>query len=116
MKIFHKLGAISAIFATRDPLPPEAEQQLRQRAAAMAGRWSRARRMDPELMGDLIRLGGLLVAEPFEAGQVADLNRDRILYEKGRRDMALQICALMGVTETELSIMMETNNVDQIPR
>ena len=44
------------------------------------------------------------------------LNRDRILYEKGRRDMALQICALMGVTETELSIMMETNHADQIPR
>ena len=111
MKVFDRLGAIAAIFA-RTPAPKPAEAvEIRAAAADLSTRWVRARRVEPDLLGDLIRLGGVLTAQPFENGQVADLNRDRILYEQGRRDFALQLVALMSLTQTELNSLMENDDV-----
>ena len=114
MKLFHRLGAIGAIFAQKEQPPPNVAAALRAQAGDLAERWSRARRKDPELLGDVIRLGGILTAEPFEDGQVVDLNPNRVLYEKGRRDLALQLCALMGVDHTEMTILMETNDAHDL--
>lgn len=116
MKLFHRLAAIAAIFAQKEEPPPQEAAALRAAARDLADRWARARKREPELLGDVIRLGGILTAEPFEDGQVADLSPNRILYEKGRRDLALQLCALMGVDHTEMTILMETNDAQDLDR
>lgn len=81
--------------------------------ADVARRWFQARTRDPELMADIIRLGGILTAQPFQNGEVADLDPARLAYEAGRRDLALQLTALMGLTIDELNILMETNDASE---
>lgn len=114
MRFFDRLGVIASLFGQKGETPPEVQATIRKTAGLMAERWARARRMDPALLADVMTLGGILTAEPFEGGEVADLNTNRILYEKGRRDLALQISALMGVDHTEMAILMETNNAEHL--
>lgn len=102
--IFDRLTILRAIFSER-------------RAAGKAARrWQGARLREPRLMADLIGMGGVLAMQPraFENGvelpvQIAP---ERLAYEAGRRDLALELLALMGVSPHELSSMMERNDVD----
>jgi hypothetical protein len=80
-------------------------------AAEVARRWVKARQRDPELMADVIRLGGVLTAQPFENSEVADLDPHRLAYEAGRRDLALQLSSLMGLTVNELNNLMGDDDV-----
>lgn len=74
-------------------------------------RWTRAFRTDPELAQDLIRLGHVLEMEPVTLVQGVEqptpIDPYRMAYEKGRRDLAIQILALGRISQTELNALME---------
>jgi hypothetical protein len=80
-------------------------------AAAVAKRWRAAAARDPELVADVVRIGGILQLQParFQDGleQPDPIDPVRLAYEAGRRDMALRFVALMGITITELNSLME---------
>lgn len=76
----------------------------------MARRWNKARLAYPELMGDVIRLGGVLTAQPIQGGEVQPLDPARLSYEAGRRDFALQLLAMMQMSIEEFNLMTERND------
>lgn len=79
-------------------------------AGESARRWRNARAVDAELARDVIRFCGLMQMQPAVAqdGLVLPvIDRDRMIYDAGRRDLGLQLLALMGVSQTELNSMME---------
>lgn len=79
-------------------------------AGDTARRWRNARAVAPELAEDVIRFSGLMTMQParFEDGfSTPELDPARLAYEAGRRDLGLQMLALMGVSQTELNAMME---------
>ena len=98
MNILDRIGLIRTLFARKSD-------------AAAAVRWSRAARAEPELLGDVIRLAGIMGIQPdaYEAGTPMGLPIDpvRLAYEAGRADLGKQLCALMGLSHTELQSLME---------
>lgn len=79
-------------------------------AGEAARRWRNARAVAPELAADVIGFSGLMQMQPttFDRGFAAvELDPARLAYEAGRRDLGLQMLALMGVSQTELNAMME---------
>ncbi|VDS07909.1 hypothetical protein PARHAE_01089 [Paracoccus haematequi] len=75
-----------------------------------ARRWRNARAVAPELAADVIRFSGLLTMQParfVDGFSTPELDPARLAYEAGRRDLGLQLLALMGVSQTELNAMME---------
>lgn len=76
----------------------------------MARRWNKARLANPELMADVIRLGGVLAAQPMQAGEVQPLDPARLSYEAGRRDFALQLLAMMQMSIDEFNLMTERDD------
>lgn len=102
MSVFDRLGLIRTLFAHKSD-------------AADAGvRWVRAARANPDLMEDVIRLGGVLALQPDQylngIPQGVPIDPVRLAYEAGRRDLATQLCALMGLTALELKTLMEDIN------
>lgn len=99
MRLFARIPLIQALFPSKRP------------AADAALRWTRAGRDEPRLMGDLIAFGGVLALRPdgYDAGTPMGLPIDpvRLAYEAGRRDLAVQLCAMMGLTHDELTFLME---------
>lgn len=85
-------------------------------AADMAARWQRAFVRDPALAGDLIGLGRVLALRPvlIEDGiEVPEpIDPARLAYDQGQRDMAVKLLALMGVTNSELSKLMEMDDAE----
>lgn len=83
-------------------------------AGIMAARWQRAHVRDPALAGDIIELGRVLSLRPglFEDGvEIPEpIDPVRLAYEQGKRDLAVQILALMGVTNSELEKLMEMDS------
>jgi len=108
--IWSRLALVFSLFPLRRHQDPAAQKAAidaaNRQAAEVARRWWKARNADPELMADVIRLGGVLTAQPFENAEVADLDPQRLAYEAGRRDLALQLTALMGLTLSELNSLM----------
>ena len=78
----------------------------RERRAA-ANRWRKALTNDPEVMADLIRLGGVLLMTPPTPGGPSV---EQLAYEAGRRDFALQLMALAGLTPYDLKQIMDDHN------
>jgi hypothetical protein len=66
-------------------------------ALNMARRWGRARHDCPDLARDVAQLGAVYVP----AGAPPDAQR--LAYEAGRRDLALEVLALMGLTPDEIN-------------
>lgn len=99
MTLFDRFGLMATLFPARA------------QAAKAAARWSRAAARDPELVADLIRLSGILGLTPddYEAGvpMGAPVDPVRLAIERGRRDMARQLLALMSVTPFQLQKLME---------
>jgi len=99
VRIFDRIGIIRALF------PAKAV------AADIAARWSRAAMAEPDLATDVLAIGGVLAIQPdiYQHGvpQGAPIDPVRLAYEAGRADLAKQLCALMGLTVTELNSMME---------
>jgi hypothetical protein len=76
-------------------------------AVASARRWRAARERDPALLPELLMLGG--VAQPTglaAADRTGRMDPCRLAYEAGRRDLALELAALMGVSPDDLSTLM----------
>lgn len=99
MTLFDRFGLMATLFPARAA------------AAKAAARWSRAAAREPDLVADLIAMSGLLSNTPddYEAGVPlgAPVDPVRLAIERGRRDMARQILALMSITPFQLSQMME---------
>lgn len=104
--IWHPLSLIQAF------LPFEARRQ----GTRMARRWGKAATAEPRLAEDLIRLGGVLAGQPamIEDGfPVPDLpDPQRLAYQAGRRDLALQLLALMNLTPYQLNAMAKEPDLD----
>lgn len=83
--IFDRLGILLPRFARP------------QGAAATARRWVAARNAQPGIVADLIELGGVL--RPVGA----PLDPQRLAYEAGRRDLALELLALAQVDYDDLN-------------
>jgi hypothetical protein len=83
----------------------------RREAARMARRWTAAAKADPRLAEDLIRLGNVLAGQPAVLDNglpTPDLPDAQLLaYQAGRRDMALQVLALMNLTPTQLNALVQ---------
>lgn len=100
--IFNRISILRALFPAR-------------KAASEASlRWHRAARGEPELLADVLAFGGVLALQPdiYDQRGVpmgAPIDPVRLAYEAGRRDLAVQIAALMGVTRTELKSLMEND-------
>ena len=79
-------------------------------AAEMARRWRNARAVAPELAQDVIVFSGLMTMQPLRATDggytVPEIDPYRQAYEAGRRDLGLQLLALMEISQTELNSMM----------
>lgn len=96
--IWHRLSVIRSL------IPQKSD------AGETARRWRNARAVAPELAGDVIVACGLMTMQParYQDGlSTPDLDPHRLAYEAGRRDLGLQLLALMGVSQTELNAMME---------
>lgn len=98
--IFARIPIIRAMFPAANP------------ALEAARRWTRAFRTEPELQGDLIRLGGILTlrAERYVEGIPAPdpIDPVRLAYDQGQRDMAVKLLALGGLTPFELNQLKDT--------
>lgn len=97
--IFDRLTVLRAMF-------PGA---LRRVAPAVSRRWREAQAREPDLAADLIGMGAVLAMQPRGADGVM-LDREGLAYEAGRRDLALEVLALMGVGPDELIKLMEMDN------
>ncbi|KAB6717713.1 hypothetical protein C8029_04125 [Roseobacter sp. TSBP12] len=116
MKIWDRLTMAVSIFLNGDE--NEAEQIAASRAAGqMCQRWSEAAAQCPELVADVIRLGGLLEVEPFqydpETGRSKPRSETRDPYrefeKKGARQFALVLLAAMQINQQEINQLMETS-------
>jgi hypothetical protein len=86
----------------------------RRDVAEIARRWSKAMAANPELRADLIRLGGVMAMEPRQIIQgtpeVMTIDPLKQAYDAGRRDFALQLLALSGLTHVDMNILMESDD------
>lgn len=85
----------------------------RREARRVAERWVQADQAVPELKEDLIRLGGVMAAAPerFENGAPAldPVDPYRLAVLEGRRQLALELLAMMNLSAWELAQMMGDN-------
>ena len=109
-QVWNRLSYLFALAPTPRTLHAQNQAAEEQSEMDLARRWHKARNSNPELAGDLIRLGGILAAQPFVQGEVAALDTTRLAYEAGRRDMALQLLALMTLSIDDLNLLMEDPN------
>lgn len=84
-------------------------------AAAESGTaWASARNAHPRLAEDVLRLGGVLAMQPatyVDGIASADpVDPHRLAYEAGRRDLAVQLLTLMGISNHDLFTLMETTD------
>lgn len=107
MNIWNRLTLLRGLANTARVVQAEALNHQPMSETEMARRWSRARVANPELLADLIRLGGMMATQPMQAGEVLPIDANRLIYEAGRRDFALQLAALMALSPTELNDLME---------
>jgi len=90
--LFDRLSIFRAIFPDRAT------------ARTVASRWARAARDQSLLINDLIGMGTVLALQLRRNGQ-PDTDPQRLAYEAGRRDLALELLALAGVSRTDLSTL-----------
>lgn len=97
--ILDRMGILRALFGSR------------RAAAEVSGRWMLADEAEPELARDIVRLSGLLAKAPArfaEGVEVPDpLCPLRLARAEGRRELALDLLALMKVSSADMAAMME---------
>lgn len=85
---------------------PFAERNI---ALRRARRWTKVAREDSRLAEDLILLGGIMTTQPAalkDGWPTPELPDGQLLaYQAGRRDLALQLLALMSLTPLELNTL-----------
>lgn len=119
MILFDKLAILRGLFGRALPAAASLDEARAAVAEAEAAasepsrRWFRAARAEPELLGDVIRLGGILTTQPFAGGELAaPIDPLRLAYENGRRDMALQLATMMSLSIHDLNTLMEVNDAN----
>lgn len=79
-------------------------------ANQLAARWQRAANEDRRLVEDVIAMGRIMETPPVElrdgVALRAPVDPNQLLIEQGRREMALEILALMNVDRANLAQMM----------
>lgn len=85
--------------------------QSRAAAGKVSARWVEAAEREPELVGDVIRISGLLALDPRRVVNGVEVPEPidpiRLARAAGRREMALELLALMNVGAFELRELME---------
>lgn len=85
-------------------------------AAQMARRWQPVGARYPELRRDLLTLGGVFQQPPIvmENGQPSPGHKTEYQCgrEDGRRELATQLLALMGLTPDDLNQLLEDDDAD----
>jgi hypothetical protein len=84
-------------------------------AQKVAQRWHRAATKDPELVQDIIRMGGILAqrTRTFDADGVevlAPIDPYRLAEENGRREFAIELMTMMQIDPYQLSQLTEDNS------
>lgn len=83
-------------------------------AVDAATRWREAADRDPGLAEDVVRIGGVLAAAPRRyAGGVEvpePIDPIRMAKAEGRREMALELLAMMSVSSREFLELMENSD------
>lgn len=79
-------------------------------ARARARRWQEADEREPQLAGDLIVLGRVLVGQPVDGSGRLAASAEQLAYEAGRRDLAVELLAMMALTPGDLRAMMEMDD------
>ncbi|MDF2235379.1 hypothetical protein P2H44_22720 [Albimonas sp. CAU 1670] len=106
---------LAILFADLVPDPgAEARRTIRRTVSARARRWGRAAVADPRLAADVLALGGVheTTARDGRTGAVV-LDPNELAHAAGRRDLALELVALMGVTPFELRELMLQENTHE---
>lgn len=84
-----------------------------EQASDMAARWQQARARDPRLVEDLIALGRIMESLPVEmhdgVRMRAPVDPTQVLIDQGRKELALELLALMEVDRAVLAQMMRDN-------
>lgn len=97
--MFERLATLATLFARPKDARP------------VAKRWQKAAALCPELRDDLVQMSGLLALQPSYrqdgVPQLEQLDAQRLAYEAGRRDLALQLLAMMNLSISELNTLME---------
>lgn len=97
--IFDRLTIFRTLFPTRDAAGP------------VALRWTQAAGRSPELIEDVIRMGGVLAKAParyVEGVEAVDpIDPIRLARDQGRREMALELLALMTINGAQLADLLE---------
>lgn len=94
MKVLDRLGVALGLGAGR-PLRD------------LARRWAATDQREPELARDLVRLGGVVAPAPRDAARRLAADPAQLAYDAGRRDLALELLALMSMTPDDIRSMME---------
>ena len=102
MKLFNRFGRLPVRAARREDL---AEVQAR------VERWSVASQQDPNLATDLVALGGVLSGAPRDQLERLAADPAQLAYDQGRRDLAVELLAMMRSGQQEFLDLMEANNV-----
>lgn len=86
-------------------------------AISIGRRWRAAARDVPGLEGDLIELAGLRLMQPHQridgAPEPEAIGPEMLAYHQGKRDLALQLLALMGLTQTEFNSLFTEEKHDE---
>ena len=103
--IWSRIGIMAGVFAFSQ----------RRELADIARRWAKAVGSQPELRADLIRMGGILSMEPRQIiggiPEIETIDPLKQAYTAGRRDFALQLLALSGLTHDDMNLLMERDDV-----
>jgi hypothetical protein len=106
--MFDRRSVLSILF----PALPGRER--RRARAARSARWARARWSNPDMVGDLVGLGGVATLTPWQDG-LPDTDPQRLAYAAGRRDLALELLALMGASPEDINRLFAEANDNPNP-
>lgn len=86
-------------------------------AITIGRRWRAAAREIPGLEGDLVELGGLRMMQPHQriegVPEPAALGPEMLAYQQGKRDLALQLLALMGLNQDDFNSLFTEEKHDE---
>jgi hypothetical protein len=103
--IFDRLAIIFRALMTAPDRAARA--MIRRTVSRRARRWGRAAAEQPALAADLLAMGRVLEQAPRTPDDTLAASTEEMAYELGRRDLALELLALMHVTTFELHQMMQ---------
>ena len=110
MKIFDRVAiAFSALFFEREH---GARRLIRRTVSRRAARWGRVCTAEPRLAADVLALGGVLALGARDHTGAPELAPEQLAYDAGRRELALELVALMGLTPFELREQMMEEHHD----